>query len=37
MKTKTTVALFAAAIAALTIAQTGPTYTPEEAARLYEQ
>lgn len=33
MKTKTTVALFAAAIAALAIAQTGPTYTPEEAAK----
>jgi DNA/RNA endonuclease YhcR with UshA esterase domain len=33
MKTKTTVALLAAAIAALAIAQTGPTYTPEEAAK----
>jgi DNA/RNA endonuclease YhcR with UshA esterase domain len=33
MKTKTTVALFAAAIAALAIGQTGPTYTPEEAAK----
>jgi DNA/RNA endonuclease YhcR with UshA esterase domain len=33
MKTKTTVALFAAAIAALAVAQTGPTYTPEEAAK----
>lgn len=33
MKTKTIVALFAAAIAALAIAQTAPTYTPEEAAK----
>jgi DNA/RNA endonuclease YhcR with UshA esterase domain len=33
MKTKTIVALFAAVIAALAIAQTGPTYTPTEAAK----
>ena len=33
MKTKTIVALIAAAIAALAIAQTPPTYTPAEAAK----
>ena len=33
MKTKTIVALFAAAIAALAIAETLPTYPPEEAAK----
>jgi DNA/RNA endonuclease YhcR with UshA esterase domain len=33
MKTKTIVALFAAAIAALAFAQTAPTYTPSEAAK----
>jgi hypothetical protein len=33
MKTKTLLVLFLAAIAALAIAQTGPTYTAEEAAK----
>jgi DNA/RNA endonuclease YhcR with UshA esterase domain len=33
MKTKTIVALFAAAIAALAIAETPPTYPPEEARK----
>jgi DNA/RNA endonuclease YhcR with UshA esterase domain len=33
MKTKTFVALFAAAVAALAIAQTPTAYTPEEAAK----
>jgi DNA/RNA endonuclease YhcR with UshA esterase domain len=33
MKTKTLLVLFVGAIAALAIAQTAPTYTPEEAAK----
>jgi hypothetical protein len=33
VKTKTILALFTTAIAALAIAQTGPTYTPAEAAK----